>query len=216
MNEKEGVVKYTLQYSVGPAIEFSGLAELNAWRKLLYKLGLIGEDPNRYGGVGFGNLSIRVPPFVAPPRARRFLITGTQTGSKLELSSSNYSLVTHSDPEGNRLVAEGPVAPSSEALTHGMVYALDEHIRVVMHVHSPDIWKHADELGIAATSRRATYGTPEMAAEVRQLLQTGAAHGHILVMGGHEDGVISFGETTDEAGRALCDWLLKAFKLAYE
>jgi ribulose-5-phosphate 4-epimerase/fuculose-1-phosphate aldolase len=124
--------------------------------------------------------------------------------------------VTHSDPEGNRLVAEGPVAPSSEALTHGMVYALDEHIRVVMHVHSPDIWKHADELGIAATSRRATYGTPEMAAEVRQLLQTGAAHGHILVMGGHEDGVISFGETTDEAGRALCDWLLKAFKLAYE
>jgi len=201
---------------VAPAIEFAGLADLNAWRKLLHKLGLIGEDPHRYGGVGFGNLSIRVPPFDVPPRARRFLITGTQTGGKPELSAADYSLVTHSDPERNRLVAEGPVAPSSEALTHGMVYELDERLRVVMHVHSPDIWRHADELGIAATSRRAAYGTPEMAAEVRQLLQTRAARGRILVMGGHEDGVISFGETADKAGRTLCDWLLKAFKLAHE
>jgi len=216
MNEKEGVTKYTLQYSVAPAIEFAGLADLNAWRKLLYKLGLIGEDPNRYGGVGFGNLSVRVPPFDAPPRARRFLITGTQTGGKPELSASDYSLVTHSDPEANHLIAEGPVAPSSEALTHGMVYQLDQHVRVVMHVHSPDIWRHADALGIAVTSRHAAYGTPEMAAEIRQILQTGAARGNILVMGGHEDGVISFGETAAQAGRALCDWLLRAFKPAHE
>lgn len=215
MQEKEGVTKYQLHYTAGPAIEYDGIAELNAWRKLLHKLGLIGADPNRYGGVGFGNVSVRVPPFGAVPGRRHFLVTGTQTGGKPELTASDYALVTEYDPDRNRLVAQGPVAPSSEALTHGMLYDLDDALRVVLHVHSPDIWSRVRPLGIAATAPQAAYGTPEMTMEVRRLFEDGGVQRpRVFVMGGHEDGVVAFGQTADEAGGALYCQLMRAFKLS--
>jgi hypothetical protein len=33
---------------------------LNAWRKIMYMTALIGQDPARYGGYGFGNISCRL------------------------------------------------------------------------------------------------------------------------------------------------------------
>lgn len=215
MQEKEGVTKYELHYVAGPAIKYDGLAELNAWRKLLHTLGLIGADPKRYGGVGFGNVSVRVPPFAALPGARHFLVTGTQTGGKPELTASDYALVTEYDPGCNRLMARGPVAPSSEALTHGMLYDLDDALRVVLHVHSPDIWSRARPLGIVATAAQAAYGTPEMTVEVTRLFEEGAVRrSRVFVMGGHEDGVVAFGRTADEAGGALYRQLTRAFILS--
>jgi hypothetical protein len=42
---------------VAPGIaSFGGLADLNAYRRKLLRLRLIGMDPN---GIGFGNLSVR-------------------------------------------------------------------------------------------------------------------------------------------------------------
>lgn len=213
MQEKEGVTKYQLHYTAGPAIEYDGLVALNAWRKQLHKLGLIGEDPDRYGGVDFGNVSVRVPPFGVASGRRQFLVTGTQTGGKPELSVSDYALVTECDPDHNRLVAQGPVAPSSEAMTHGMLYSLDDSLKVVLHVHSPDIWRCARTLGIAVTAPQAAYGTPEMTAEVRRLFEdVGVQRLRVFVMGGHEDGVVAFGRTADEAGVALKFQLTRAYQ----
>lgn len=44
-------------------------------------------------------------------------------------------------PWSTRLVVEGPIAPSSESLTHGQLYALDRDSRFVFHVHSPELWR---------------------------------------------------------------------------
>jgi ribulose-5-phosphate 4-epimerase/fuculose-1-phosphate aldolase len=104
----------------------------------------------------------------------------------------------------NRLVAFGPIRPSSESLTHGAVYALDSAIRVVLHVHSPEIWQAAAALGIPITDPLVPYGTPEMAAEVMRLYATtDMAQRRIFSMGGHEDGIFTFGASAEEAGDVL-------------
>ena len=57
----EGVIKYQLAFTPGPALAASLLAELIAWQRILHALGLLGRDPERYGGLAYGNLSIRLP-----------------------------------------------------------------------------------------------------------------------------------------------------------
>src|SRR5690554_6460982 len=114
MNQKqdqEGVVKYSLDYTTTPPVIPASIIELNAWRAVLFRLGLTGQDPRRYDGLAYGNVSIRLG-------STAFLISGTQTGGLPRLSAEHYSLVTGFDLEQNLIAAKGPIAPSSEALTH--------------------------------------------------------------------------------------------------
>lgn len=211
MSQADGVIKFDLVFKPAPAINDLTMEELNYWRTKLYEAGLIGQDPHRYEGFGFGNVSCRLSPFESSPHHRRFLITGTQTGGLATLAPEHYVCVTDCDPQANRIIAEGPIRPSSEALTHGMIYDLDESIRCVMHVHSPDIWGQAASLNLPQTSREAPYGTPQMAYEVEQLFKAGVLKDlPLFVMGGHQDGVVSFGRTAEEAGT----WLLQTWSQA--
>lgn len=204
MKEREGVVKFDLEYRPSAALSRAVLAELDAWRALLHQLGLVGLDPARYGGVGYGNVSMRLPPYDAPPGARRFAISGTQTGALASLAPEHYAVVTAYAVAENRVIAEGPVRPSSESLTHAMLYDLDGRLRFVFHVHSPEIWRAAASLGLPVTDADAPYGTPAMAAAVRRLYECGGfTVPGLFVMGGHEDGVIAVGERAEEAGGAL-------------
>jgi ribulose-5-phosphate 4-epimerase/fuculose-1-phosphate aldolase len=110
------------------------------------------------------------------------------------------------------VLAEGPIHPSAESLTHGMVYELDESARFVFHAHSPELWRCAQVLDIPTTRESVPYGTPEMAEEVRRLFRdTPVREKLIFAMGGHEDGVITFGRTGAEAGAAMLDHLARAF-----
>lgn len=200
MKTQEGVIRFQLRFQPAPPLPAEEIREINAWRKILHTMGLIGQDSGRYGGFAYGNVSRRLPPFDAPGPRRPFLITGTQTSGIAELGERHYTTVLESDAERNLIVAEGPVAPSSEALTHAAVYALHRGIRFVVHVHSPHIWRCAQLLGIPATREDVPYGTPEMAAEVRRVLRGSAARRQgILAMGGHEDGIVSFGRTGEAA-----------------
>lgn len=209
--KNEGVIKYQLDFTAAPPLPASEIAEINHWRAILYEKKLIGQDPARYGGYGYGNLSVRLAPFDAPPSARCFVISGSQTGNLRELGPAHYTVVTECHPAANRLVAHGPISPSSESLTHGAVYALDPAIRVVLHVHSPEIWHAAARLGIPITDPTVPYGSPEMAAEVARLYATtDMAQRRIFSMGGHEDGIISFGATAEEAAETLLDVLAAA------
>jgi ribulose-5-phosphate 4-epimerase/fuculose-1-phosphate aldolase len=211
----EGVIKFDLKFTPAAPLPGERLLEINAWRRILHLLGLTGRDPKRYDGLGYGNVSQRIAPFAAPALRRPFVVSGTQTGGLGELGPEHYALVTQCDPQANRVVAEGPVRPSSEALTHGALYALDASLRFVMHVHSPEIWRHVVALGIPLTDPAVPYGTPEMAAEVRRLLGDAAVRrGRIFAMGGHEDGLVAFGRTAAEAGTVLVDLLARAFQLS--
>ena len=107
------------------------------------------------------------------------------------------------------------VKPSAESLTHGTIYALDNDLRWVIHVHSPHIWRHAAALQLPLTSPDVSYGSPEMAAEVRRLFnETPAKARRIFAMGGHEDGVVAFGRTAQETGTVLVNYLAQALALA--
>ena len=201
---QEGVIRFALNFSLAPPLPNTELAEIGAWRQELRAAGVLGQDPHRYDGYGFGNISQRLAPFEGPPTARPFVITGTQTGALPVLSANDYAVVLQCFSNENRVLAEGPVPPSSESLTHGTLYALDDRIRWVMHAHSPHLWDNATLLRLPVTAPEVEQGTPEMAAEVRRLfLQTDVCQLNIFAMGGHTDGVVSFGRTAAEAGEAL-------------
>ncbi|AWP24172.1 hypothetical protein C4901_13270 [Acidiferrobacter sp. SPIII_3] len=210
--EREGVTKFTLYYTRGAPLMAARLATLQAWRRILFDLGLIGQELTAAGPIGFGNVSER---FDAQERRGCFLITATQTGHKPTLTPKDYSLVTGWDLAANRIDAEGPAPPSSESLTHAIFYALLADVRYVFHGHSPEIWSHADALGLPSTDRRVPYGTPEMAREVQTLLALPDSRATgLLVMGGHENGVISYAATADAAGDMLIQTLTRARGLA--
>ncbi|MGB5465310.1 MAG: hypothetical protein WBM84_04430, partial [Sedimenticolaceae bacterium] len=74
----------------------------------------------------------------------------------------------------------------------------------VIHIHSPAIWRQAQALQLPMTAPFARYGTPQMAQAVERLLMVdpGATQG-VFVMGGHEDGVVSYASGIDTAGELL-------------
>ena len=204
MTLQEGVVQFDLTFLPADPLPAAMLHSLNAWRQILYRLGLIGQDPHRYGGLGFGNVSIRLE----SSNGTSFIISGTQTGGMDRLFPEHFSSVKTFDPATNSVVAEGVVRPSSESLTHGSLYRLDRTISAVIHVHSPEIWTQADSIGIPVTRRDVHYGTPEMAEEVCRLFQnTPVSVLKIFAMGGHEDGIVAFGSNIEQAGLTLVRYL---------
>ena len=202
--EEEGVIKFDLRFTPGGPVKNEALVELNSWRHILWKHALIGQDPARYEGYGFGNISQRSGAPDEPCGKRQFIISGTQTGHLETLDNRHYACVTAYDAEANQVVAEGPVRPSSESMTHGVIYDLDSGLRAVLHVHSPDIWKTAAAQGIPATRPSVEYGTPEMSHEVERLFaESDVSHIGIFSMSGHEDGIVAFGQSVDQAGNRL-------------
>ena len=187
-------VKFSCEPLAGEIASFSGLAELNEYRRKLLDLHLIGVDPN---GIGFGNLSVR------DGATKNFYITGSATGGIPELVLANCAKVVACDFERNRIRYEGSAMPSSESLTHAAIYESDATARAAIHCHNSKLW--AALLNQApATSKAAEYGTPEMAYEIMQLFtRTDAQSRKIVVMAGHEGGILTFGRDLEDAFAVL-------------
>jgi ribulose-5-phosphate 4-epimerase/fuculose-1-phosphate aldolase len=191
----EGYTKYECDWQQAPALPETAIEDLNAWRNRLHEQGLIGYYPEH--GVGFGNVSIR------EGDSDRFIISGTQTGHIAHTDERHYAKVTACDIKANHVVCEGPVQASSEALTHAAIYALDPGIRAVVHVHDADLWQALIDR-IPTTSREITYGTPEMAREFQRLYaDTDFRVQGIAVMGGHDEGLVSFGKDINQAAERI-------------
>jgi ribulose-5-phosphate 4-epimerase/fuculose-1-phosphate aldolase len=211
----EGVVKFGLAHravALEEHVHGEAVRTLVGWREVLRRLGGVGQDPGRYGGAGFGNLSLRVPPLGEAGRGRRrFLITGTQTGGRRDLGLGDCCVVERYDLEHNHVTSFGATPPSSESLTHGALYDAAPSSRAVFHIHAPELWRQARRLGLPLSRLEVPYGTPAMAHEVERLFREGAlaAHG-IFVMAGHEDGVIAFGDSAEAAGAILLRQVARA------
>jgi ribulose-5-phosphate 4-epimerase/fuculose-1-phosphate aldolase len=200
MAEKEGVIKYHLDHTPADPLPTAELAELNHWRKWMHNLKLIGVVEMPIGLIGYGNISQRF--------GEGFIISGSQTGHLADLTSQHYTLITEAYPLENRLVSQGPIPPSSESLTHAVVYQEEPAIQFVFHAHHVPLWHAAERLGLPQTSAEAAYGTPEMAAETARLFrETDVREWGIFSMAGHEDGIISFGGTAEKAAAALEKYL---------
>jgi ribulose-5-phosphate 4-epimerase/fuculose-1-phosphate aldolase len=186
---EEGYVKYTADHRTAAAVEPPLWKELNEARKHLYDLGLIGALPD---GVGFGNVSVRV-------RGDEFLISGTATGAKRVLSSGEYCMVNSFNIEENRVTTSGPVRASAESMSHGAVYRACASVQCVIHVHSRNIFDAMLKDGSPATPAEAAYGTPEMARAIASLAQKAGSSQGVMVLAGHDEGVLAYSMSVREA-----------------
>ncbi|MEA1898890.1 MAG: class II aldolase/adducin family protein, partial [Bacteroidota bacterium] len=96
---------------------------------------------------------------------------------------------------------------SSESLTHGAIYASAPRITGIIHIHHQGMWEWALDR-FPTSGKEWAFGTPEIAIEISRLLrdpeiiETG-----IIVMGGHESGLLFFGSDIEEAGKLTLDIL---------
>ena len=185
-------IKFSCECVATEITSFGGLAELNAYRRKLVGLHLVGVDPS---GIGFGNLSIR------DGATNGFYITGSTTGGLHELALADCAKVVACDFESNRVRYEGSARPSSESLTHAAIYESDASAGAVIHCHDSKLWLAALNRA-PTTSQAAEYGTPEMANEIMELF-TRTDVPKIVVMAGHEGGILTFGKNLEEAFTAL-------------
>jgi L-ribulose-5-phosphate 4-epimerase len=190
----EGVVKYRCDWEEADPVAAGNIADLMTWRERLHSWGLIGVYEN---GIGFGNVSVRLG------NSCQFVISGTQTAHLRDLGPESYSTVTEFNLEQNFLGCRGPVQASSESLTHAALYLQRDDVGGIIHVHNPKLWQQL-LFKIPTTRKEIPYGTPQMALEMFRLFEEeNLAERKILAMAGHEDGIICFGSTLDEAGKVL-------------
>lgn len=208
-SELEGVIKYHLDHHICDLPGSVNINQINAWRSLLFRLKLMGQIPEKYHGLGYGNISQRLL-----PGKPAFLISGTQTGHLDCLNAQHFAIVEVASPKLNSLCACGPSQPSSEALTHASVYLHEPKAQAVIHVHCPEIWRNTANLYLPHTEADIAYGSTEMADAVEQLFNSGVfKYKPIFSMLGHEDGIVSFGDSLNSAAQTLLSELVRALTI---
>ncbi len=194
----EGYIKFQVNWTPGPALPPAALHDLQLWRSVLYQRKLIGVYDN---GVGYGNISRRYD------AAGQFIISGSATGYVPMLSEAHFTLVTQVDIAHNTVWCEGPIVASSETMSHAVIYQTCPEINGVMHVHHIKLWKKLLHK-VPTTNASATYGSPEMAYSIIELLQkTDLRQQRIFVMEGHPEGIFTFGESLAKASEVLLRFL---------
>lgn len=189
-----GYVKFRCDHLASELGPFAGFDELTACRRKLLKLKMIGVDAN---GIGFGNLSIKAG------TGNTFYITGSGTGAKRELTLADIAKVLAYDLDKNWIRCEGATIASSESLTHAAVYESDNNAGAVIHCHDKEAWRILRGQ-VPTTAAAIEYGTPAMANEARRLFrETNLKKRRILVMAGHEGGIVTFGKNLEEAFEGL-------------
>lgn len=209
MNPQEGIIKYQLSHTQKSIADKFSFLEINAWRSIIFRLGLIGQIPGKYNDCGFGNISQRLA-----TRSDQFIISGTQTGHLEHLNAEQYCLVVKAEAKKNQIHSCGLYQPSSESLTHAAVYAQDPEIQAIIHAHSPEIWHQTAALNLPHTAADIPYGTAAMAVAVEHLFQSGhVRQSALFTMLGHEDGVIAFGKNVQDAAWVLIRHLALAISI---
>jgi ribulose-5-phosphate 4-epimerase/fuculose-1-phosphate aldolase len=125
-------------------------------------------------GDTVGNLSFRT--------VNGFIINRT-AGDLGGITRQEFVEVLEADRDARQLTVAGLYEPSSESLMHAGIYAA--------------------RLGLPLTAREQPYGTPELVAEILEVLD-----GHKLVIM-RDHGFVSLGGTMEEAGRVAEDVLKK-------
>jgi len=186
--EYEGYIKYRLDWQK-EEISIPGrlFDEMNHCRTQLLKNNWLGVYPN---GIGFGNLSSRLAD-------NQFLISGSATGGISQLEMADYSLVSEFSIADNSVKCKGLTAASSESLSHAALYIADKRIEKIVHIHNMALWKRWKNR-LPTTSEDVSYGTPEMAHALQSCLQQIESAKGLIIMGGHPEGIIAFGNDFDE------------------
>jgi ribulose-5-phosphate 4-epimerase/fuculose-1-phosphate aldolase len=199
-NEKriidEGSIKFNCQW-INEPLSIIIPAELLNWRDKMYELKQIGYYPEL--NIGYGNISLKMP--------QGILISGTQTGNIYPIQPEHFTLVTNFNLDQNKVICRGLIKASSESMTHLAIYQSDKSINAIIHIHNFSLWQNLTNK-VPTTNKNVLYGTPEMAKEIYRLFQeTNVKQEKIIVMAGHQEGIISFGFSLEEAGNILLNFL---------
>ncbi len=192
----EGYIKFNLEW-INEHLSVSVPKELMQWRDKMHELKQIGHyaDIN----VGYGNISIKTP--------KGILISGTQTGDIYPIKEEDFTLVTDYDIEQNKVICKGPIKASSESMTHAAVYEADDSIKAIIHIHNLELWKKLMNK-VPTTSIEVPYGTPEMAKEIFRLFkETNVKSEKVIIMAGHDEGIIFFGNSIQSAKELVLDFV---------
>ena len=191
--KETGVIKFNCNWIKENPLDNELLIDLNLWRNKMFDLGFIGVNDE---DIGYGNISIRF-------LENQFIISGSATGKLKKLTNEHFTKVVDYDLEKNSLTALGPIIASSESLTHAVIYECDKNVNAIIHIHNLDLWKKLKDK-IPTTNKNVEYGTPAMAKEIIRLFnESDLKDQKIVVMAGHEEGIISFGKDLNEAGTLL-------------
>jgi len=191
---EEGVIKYKQNWQKEKLdIDFN-FKEIIEYRQKCFQNNWIGFDENLQ--VGFGNISQKF-------EGNQFIISGSQTGHLPILRTNDFSLVNQFNIAKNELTCVGLAKASSESLTHSGIYQLSNKINVVLHIHNNKMWQqHINKL--PTSNENVPYGTPAMAYEFQKLFNEGTINEvGILIMGGHQDGIISWANSFKAAFEIL-------------
>lgn len=186
----EGYIKFNMNWEMGPAFRPDQLMDLMITRDKLVMDEWIGYDTEEK--VGYGNISQRWG------SGQQFIISGTQTGDIRNIGPEHFTLVSSFHIARNSVNCVGPIRASSESMSHAACYTLDKEIGAVIHIHDNALHeKWIDKL--PTTDKLISYGTVEMAYDIRRLYIEKELLGRkIIVMGGHKGGILAFGRNLSE------------------
>lgn len=196
---KEGIIKFKYKWNMKPLPSSLDIHELISYRNKLYGLGLIGVDKE---GIGYGNISVLHNP------TGSFIISASDTG-RIKVARKFHFTIVHSVSSIKNFVSCTGMKPaSSESMTHDVIYKLSTDIKCVIHIHNLKLWKRLFNK-VPTSSANIPYGTPEMALEVKRLwLKTNLKEKKFLVMGGHKEGLIIFGNNIESVFNLLTGYFL--------
>lgn len=211
MASTEGTIQFAYELATPTArdaLDPSLMPSLSAWRTMLKRLELLGQAPDRYDGFGYGNLSGR-----SNAQEQGFVITASQTSGVKNLREEHLVQITGYNLSRFWVDAVGEQPPSSETLTHAMIYAADSRINWVFHVHCPEIWSNSEALGLPSTGADVSYGSLDMVRAVADLLASNQSRPLVFTTLGHHDGVFALGANSRDTGGLLMVYLAKALEL---
>ena len=189
----EGYIKFSYAHEAAPPPAHPRLHDLMRIRDDLHEWELIGVLPD---GIGYGNVSARFA------GTDRFAITASGTGLEFPIEAAHFCEVISFDIPQNRVICRGPLPASSESMSHGAVYAARPDAGAVIHIHDRLMYRLLRAEGAPQTPADAAFGTPEMARAVGRLAAA-LPPVAVIVMAGHEDGLLAFAPNSRAARDAL-------------
>lgn len=191
----DGIIKFQYNWKKEELKTNENLEELIKYRDLAHKKGFIGiyED-----GIGYGNISKRVK--------SGFLISGSATGSIAQSSPNHYSMVDQWSIENNKIWCNGPIAASSESLTHAVIYKELPKINAILHIHHLPLWKRYYH-SLPSTCSHIPYGTTDMASAVKFLVRNQQEDEGVFLMKGHEEGLVAYAKDMETVFQIFEDLL---------
>jgi len=189
----EGYIKFKCDWSQSEPLSHKMVQDLISFRQKAHERNWIGVYPN---GIGFGNISQRF-------KENQFIISGSSTGSLKVVDESHFTKVDYFNLNDNHVHCIGPIIASSESMSHGVLYSNYPEINAVIHIHHLESWTKLKH-NVLTTPDDVPYGSPEMAQAITKLIsESNSQSNGLFVMAGHEEGIIAFGKSLQEAWNQL-------------